>query len=149
MDQRVIAQPDPPGRPHVEHRPQVGGGPPADPDADHRADLAETQVRARAWPGNTLHTGDHAAPLRRILQKNAQHLPRLVFVDQLESRNVTFFLEDARDFCLEFGHRHVHALVLSGGGVADARQKIGYGIRLHISPNSSTSLLSRRLVFLP
>src|SRR6266849_2388103 len=97
-----------------------------------RTNIHRAEVAARAWPGNALHSGDDAAAVRRVLQEHAQHLAGLVLVHQLEGRDVALFLENAGDFGLQFGHRHVHALVLGRGSVADARQKIGYGIRLHL-----------------
>ena len=78
---------------------------------------------------------------------------RLVFVHVLEGRDVALFLQDAGNFALELRRRHVDALVLCGGGVADARQKIGNWIGLHNSPGRLlcpfTSWLSLRPGFLP
>src|SRR5207302_3523042 len=90
--------------------------------------------------------GDHAAAVRGVLQENAQRFARLVLVHQLVGRDVALFLEDARDFGLELRDRNIDALVLGGRRVAEARQKIGNGIRLHSSP---TSWLSRRRGFHP
>src|SRR5439155_2090479 len=111
--------------------------------------------RARSRSRNALQPGDDAAAVRGVLQENTQHLACLVFVHQLVGRDVTLFLEDARDFRLELRNRNINTLVLGGRRVAEARQKIGYWIRLHNSPvlapltAAATSWLSRHRGFLP
>src|SRR5262249_988752 len=68
----------------------------ADAQAAHdRTDFSRAGVQARARPRNTLHARDDAAAIGRVLQENAQHLARLVFVDELEGRDVTLFLQDS------------------------------------------------------
>ena len=84
-----------------------------------------------------------------VLQENAQHLAGLVFIDQLVGGNVAFFLQDARDLGLKPRRRNIDALVLGGGGVADARQKIGNRIGLHSLLVAPTNWLSRRREFRP
>src|SRR5216684_1247454 len=92
--------------------------------AHDRANIVRAEIRTSARARNALQASDHAAAVRRVLQENAQHLAGLVFVDQLVGRDVALVLENARDFGLELGGRRV----------AEARQKIGYGVRLHNSP---------------
>src|SRR5579859_922600 len=99
--------------------------------ADHRTDLGIAEIPARSGSRNALDPGNHAAAVRRVLQKHAQNFPRLIFFYHLEGRDVALFLQNARNFRLQPRRRDVHALVFGGRGVADARQKIGYGIRLH------------------
>src|SRR6266481_5460018 len=114
--------------------------------AHHGTDVRRAEIRACARARDALQPGDHAAAVRRVLQENAQHLTRLVFVHQFVGRDVALFLQDARDLGLQPGNRNVYALVLGGRRVAEARQKIGNGVRLHNSPTSS---LSRRRGFRP
>src|SRR5229473_2506356 len=102
--------------------------------AHDRANIVRAEIRTSARARNALQASDHAAAVRRVLQENAQHLAGLVFVDQLIGRDVALVLENARDFGLEFGDRNVDTLVLGGRRIAEARQKIGYGVRLHNSP---------------
>src|SRR5712692_5498514 len=113
--------------------------------AHDRANFVRATVGPRAWPGDALQARDHAAAVRRVLQKDAQQFSCFVFVHQLVGRDVALFLQDARDVRLEFRDGNIDALVFGGRRVAEARQKIGYGIRLHNSPTSS---LSRRPGFL-
>src|SRR5205085_11890179 len=112
--------------------------------ADHRADLRRPAVSARAGPGNALQTADDAAAVGRVLQEDAQHFARFVLVHELVGRDVALFLEDARDFRLELRNGNVKALMLGGHRVAEARQKIGNGIGLHVSPVLAS--LPRRLL---
>src|SRR5438552_17133818 len=114
--------------------------------AHHWANIGRSEIRARARTRNALQSGDYAAPVRRVLQEDTQHLARLVLVHQLVGRDVALFLQDARNLGLELRDWNIDALVLGGRRVAEARQKIGYWVRLHSSP---TSWLSRRREFRP
>src|ERR1700746_2528744 len=105
--------------------------------ADHRLDVKTSDVAASSWTRNALDAGNHAAAIRRVLQKYAQGLVALVFVHHLEGRDIALFFQDAGQFALQTRSRHVNTLVLGSHRVADAGQKIGYGIGLHSSPRSS------------
>src|SRR6267378_3937053 len=96
--------------------------------------VGRAEIRTGARARDALQAGDHAAAVRGVLQENAQHLTRLVLVHQLVGRDVALVLEDARNLGLELRDRNIDALVLGGRRVAEARQKIGNGIRLHNSP---------------
>src|SRR5580704_1296686 len=100
--------------------------------ANDRADIGCAEIAARAGARNALDAGDDAAAVRRVLQENAKHLARFVFVHHFEGRDVALFLQNACDFRFELRRGHVHTLVLGGSRIANARQKIGYGIRLHL-----------------
>src|SRR5258706_6544330 len=102
----------------------------------HRAYSARAEIIALAGARDALHAGDHAAAVRGVFQEDAQGLAGLVLLDHLIGGDVALFLEDARDLGLELRDRDVHTLVLRGSRVADARQKIGNGIRLHNVPIS-------------
>src|SRR5260221_575614 len=108
--------------------------------ADDRANIRGADISARPRTRDALYAGDHAAAVRRVLQEDAKHLARFVFVDKLEGRDVTLVLQNTRDFGLELGHGNVHALMLCCVGVANSRQKIAYGIRLHNFPVGSYQL---------
>src|SRR3984957_5279717 len=102
--------------------------------ANHRTNVRGAQITARSWTRNALEPGDHTAAVRRILQENAQHFASLVFIHHFVGGNVAFIFQDARNLGLQPRRGHIDSLVLGGRRVADGRQKIGNGIRLHISP---------------
>src|SRR5438874_513104 len=126
----------PPARRAAAHHASRGGQNADAQAAHHRPNLRHAKVGACAGPGNPPQAADDAAAVGRVLQENAQHFARLVLIHQLVRRNVTLFLQNARDFRLELGDRNIDALVLGGRRVAEARQEIGNGIGLHDSPTS-------------
>src|SRR5580658_7167456 len=60
--------------------------------ANDRADVHGPEITARAGARNALDAGDDAATVRCVLQENAKHFARFVFVHHFESRDVALFL---------------------------------------------------------
>src|SRR5215471_2780302 len=104
--------------------------------ANDGTDFARAEIVALAGARNALHAGDDAAAVRRVLQEDAQGLAGLVLVHHFVGGDIALFLENAGDFGLQLRNRHVHALVLGRGRVAEAGQKVGNGIGLHNVPIS-------------
>src|SRR5229473_2201251 len=114
-----------------------GSGDDADAQpAHHRLDVVRADIETRSGTRNALDAGNDAAAIRRVLQENAQSFVAFVLVHHLESRNIALFLQNAGQFALQTRRRDIDTLMLGSYCVADAGQKIGYGISLHNSPKS-------------
>src|SRR5262245_50502517 len=99
--------------------------------------VVASEVDAAAGAADALNAGDQPLAMRSVLQEQPQCFRdrfRVRFLEQLESLDVAFVLQDPRDVRLDAGGRHIDARVLGRHGIADPRKHIGDGI-CHIPSN--------------
>src|SRR5580700_4436994 len=121
-----------PARHHASRRCQDVDSHPA----QHARNIRLADVDAASGPRNALNGGDHRLVACAVLQVNLDSLLD-AFFGHLEVGDVALFFQDARDFGLQLGSRHVHLRVAGLDRVPDASQHVGNGIARHISPTSA------------
>src|SRR6476646_4600602 len=124
-----------------------GRGEDVDPQpAEHAWNVVPSHVHAAAGPRNALQVGDGRVVVLPVLQINAQDLSAFFFC-RLEIGDIAFFFQDARNFQLQLGSRHIKLLVTCMDRVAYTRQQICDRIgqtHLRLSPLIITRLLRLR-----
>src|SRR5271163_1434988 len=90
--------------------------------AHYLPDVRLAHIPPRSRPRDALQVRDYAAAVRRVAQKQAQRLFRLLLFHNLEIRQISFLFQDARQLHLQLRAGQIHARVLRARGVANSRQ---------------------------
>src|ERR1035437_6633531 len=91
----------------------------------HARDLGDGDVLPEPGARHAPELANHRLAALRVLEHHTEQRPAVCRVHRLVVLNEVVFLQQAREFELQFRCRNVHATVLRSARIADPRQHVG------------------------